>query len=417
MPPEAKKVKRVSRMARTVRSLLFMALLGAVMAIANFVMNGRDVAAAIGPESNSQREFFVAAAERPDMLIFFKSLTPQQRLSMAENLGRYDDPKLAKLIVKLLETFDTSAREALTVSLTTLAKKQPAAVAERLEVGGSFQQLAMQTALKSAGSSVLPLVAERLTVAGARPNAVALLVSQGSPSIPALLPMLEHKEKDVRLAAADGLGKLRAKEALLKLGSLYSSTTGDEHYGYLAAIAGVGDASSEQLLTDALNDDALPAPQRSQAALGLGRIGSGSAIDLLWKYAGVENRQIEQSSITALQVVGDRALSAERGTALQRIAVAEGIKTAVGDQVLSRGLREPSLRVRASQASAGRPLLVPVLLSQLQGLRAESAGDVADALIAALATTEEGQDSLRDLSSGPLAGLIQRRLQLMAVEV
>ncbi|MEZ0325719.1 MAG: HEAT repeat domain-containing protein [Fimbriimonas sp.] len=410
------KVKGVGRMGRTLRSLLYMALLGAVLFILNLFMNGRDVAAAIGPEGETQRHFFLIAAERPDMLIFFKSLKPEQRLQMAQNVGRYSDPQLAKLIVKLLETFDTAARAALTQSLTALAKKQPAAVAERLEVGGSFQQLAMRSALKGAGPEALPLVAERLTNAGARPNAVAFLVEAGPPAIPPLLPMLGNKDKDVRLAAADALGKLRAKQALSKLVALYNGSTGDEQYGYLAAIAGVGDPSSETLLTSALNDEALPAPQRAQAALGLGRIGSESAIDLLWRYAASENHQIEQSSITALQVVGDLVWKPGEGSPLLRIAVAEGIKTQLADNVIALGLGNPATQVAAARSAARRPALVRTLTTHLERLQPGSEGDVADAIISALATTAEGRKSLAGLKAGPLAGLIQRRLQLMSLE-
>lgn len=403
-------------MARTIRSLLLMAVLGAGLALYNLYSNNREVGLATGPLSPQQKAFFVEASERPDLMIFFKSLTTEQRASMAMNIGRYDDKELAKLIARLLETFDTRARKELTGSLAKVAKVHPKEVAEQLSVNGSFQQLAIRSALAEAGSQVFPLVAERLTNVDARPNAIAFLVTSGRGVIPSVLPMLRHKEKDVRLAAADTLGKLRAKEAVAELVDLYRKSTADEHFGYLAAIAGIGAPITEGLLASALNDPELPEPQRSQAALGLGRVASDSAIGELWRYADAENKALRESSISALQVAGDRALAIGLGSPLNRIRVAEGIQSPLADRVLLAGLESPGLRMAASQASHDRTALVDRLTQELKALNPEEAGDLADNLIAALASTELGKQRLAALHAPLLAGMIERRLALTSLK-
>jgi HEAT repeat protein len=280
-------------------------------------------------------------------------------------------------------------------------------------VAGSFQQLAIRTALQAVGPSALPLVADRLTVPEARPNAVAFLASSGHPAVEATLPLLRHKEADVRLAAADVLGKLRAREGVLDLVDLYRKSTADEHFGYLAAIAGIGASNTEELLTEALNDENLPQPQRSQAALGLGRIASDTAIRELWRYTGVENKLLKESSITALQVAGDRALSIQLGSPLNRVLVAQGIHSPLADRVLLEGLGQQDMLIPAASAAHDRPTLVPRLVAGLKALDADRQGDEADAVIAALASTDQGRTQLSKLDRPALAGLVQRRLQFL----
>lgn len=266
--------------------------------------------------------------------------------------------------------------------------------------------------MEKAGPQALPLVAERLTDGGSRPNAVAFLASAGNAAVPALMPMLDHKDKDVRLAAADTLGKIRSRVSVNKLTSLYDGSEGDEHFGYLAAIAGVGDPSSQSLLETALTSSVLPGPQRSQAALGLGRIGSDQGIELLWRYVGDENHQISQSAISALQLAGERSLQLARGSEAAKLLVASGIQSLLANQVLEDGLDRESSRLEAARASADRPALTGKLLATLKTVDPNEGGEVADALVSALASTQEGRLALDSLQDGPLKGLIVRRLAL-----
>ncbi|MDX2065882.1 MAG: hypothetical protein SFX74_09090, partial [Fimbriimonadaceae bacterium] len=249
-------------------------MLGVVLAAYSSVTQIRDVGLATGATGPDQRAFFIAAADRPDIAVFFKGLKPQERLKMARQLGEYDDPKIAVVIAKLLGDFDVEARKVLTASLTRLARTQPAAVAEQLKEKGSFQQYGVSEALRSQGESVLPAVVTTLANGDARPNAVAYLVAAGPPAIPLLVPKLDDANKDVVLAAADALGKLRARAASPRLVALYRAALPDDRTSYLTALAGLGDPATEPIFQSIAQSDREPNPIRAQAALGLGRIGS-----------------------------------------------------------------------------------------------------------------------------------------------
>jgi HEAT repeat protein len=407
--------KKTSRTGRTVRSLLLMAGVGAVLAAYNIYANNRDVTVATGPKGDSQHAFFVNAAERPDINVFFKSLTPAQRLQMARNIRRYDDPTMANLIGKCLESFDAQARDELTKSMAVIARSQPKAVAQQLELKGSFQQLAVAKALRESGSDVLDMVAERLTNADARPNASSYLVASGKSAIPSVLPQLDSKDKDVRLAAADVLGKLRSRQAVDELTSKYRSTKGDEQYGYLAAIAGIGDPSSQRLLESALEDSSLPVPQRAQAELGLGRIASPATVELLWTYIDDEQRQLRESAITALQISGDVALRHAPNDVANQLAVASGVHSDLANSIIAGALGTSNVG-EAAEAAHGRPELADVLVTHLRSIEPDRQGDIADDLIDALASTPAGAAALKSLDKPALAGLVQRRLTLRGTQ-
>jgi HEAT repeat protein len=410
--PSKKPARGASRMARTMRSLMLMGALGASLAAFNVYATGRDMSIATGEEGPRQERFFVQAAERPDIPIFFKGLSPEQRLQMSRNIGRYDQPELATLIGKCLGTFDKDARAALTESLSALAKRHPAAVATQLSLPGSFQQLAVAQALQSAGESVLPVVAERMTDAAARANAGAFLVASGPPAVPVLVPLLDNEDEAVRFAAADALGKLRAREAVDPLIRWFRQAEPEAKLTYLAALSGIGDPATEPMMAATLDDPSIPSPQRAQAALGLGRIGTPSAVRLLWPYTVVEDQRIRLSAISALQIAGDGALEEPAPTAAARVAVAAGIGSVRADAVLREALSQPGMRRVAAEAAEGRATLVPALAEVLISLDPEADGDQADTLVRALVSTPEGLARVRQVQDPRLAGLVERRMRL-----
>src|SRR5580658_11330050 len=126
-------------MALTLRSLLFMGGLGAVLIVWNIYALHRDTELATGPKSEAQEAFFVDAADRPDISLFFRKLTAKQRLAMAQDIGRYTDPQLGKLCGTLLGDFDPAARAALADSMGNVAVVHPQEVADQFNQKGSFQ--------------------------------------------------------------------------------------------------------------------------------------------------------------------------------------------------------------------------------------------------------------------------------------
>jgi len=396
-------------MTRTIRSLGFMIGLGVVLASVNAFTVRRDIAMATSGKSEEQRQFFIGCSARPDMANFYKSLTPEVRLAMAQNIGRYDDKEMAALLGTLLGDFDAKARVALTTSLVRLAKIQPKAVAEQLKQKGSFQIIAVTRALVASGVAIEPMVADQLSVGDARPNAVNLLVDRGAVSIPALLPKLESTDNDVKLAAADALGKLRAREAVAPLLVLLKAAKPDQYISYLAAISGIGDPSTESLLSGVISDETVPIPQRATTAVGLGRIRTDSAIRTLWKFADDADLQLRQSVISGLQVAGDTALKSRLVIDDSLLQVAAGVNTKTANQIIVGALKDPALQVAAIRASQGREALVPVLVARLKATSVADNGEAVTELLSALRSTAAGAKVLVGLRDDPqYVGLLAR---------
>lgn len=433
--------KGAGRLARTLRSLIYIVSLGVILAVYNAVSLRRDVALATGPVGPAQREFLKGAADRPDIASFFKHLTPEGRLKMSKNIGQYDDVELANLCGKLLDTFDPEARVLLTASLTHVALVHPEAVAEQFKLPGSFQQVAVTTALRKAGAVALPLVDKQLAVGDARPNAVSYLVGSGPAAIAPTLPYLDVKDKDTRLAAVDAIGKLRATQAVPKLIQMYQGSKEEERLAYFTALATIGAPSTQDLMTTVLTDEAMSTPLRAQAALGLGQIGLPSALTTVWTFTASIDQTLHDSAITALQLAGDKALrigvdlarsgprivnnnvtepaqrapevEVRQSTVLQ---VAGGIHSIFADSFIEAGLQDPLTSVQAALVSGSRPELVSILTAHAKGANPDTQGDKIDALFRALATTVPGRTALKEIGAkadeSPIGALAARRLKL-----
>ena len=414
-PTPAPKLKKpVGRRTRTIQSLFVMIAIGAGLTLFNSITLRNDTATATGPESAGQQQFFVDAADRPDIAVFFKNLSHEQRVSMAKNIGRYDNPKLPKLAAVLLQDFDADARKQLVASLVRMAKTRTKEIADQMIQKGSFQQTGVATALDAAGKSSWPFVAEMLKNGDARAFAAAFLTDKGPETGDLLLTKLADKDKDTRLAAADALGKLAYRPAVPPLRSLYDgvqsdATKFDELIGYLSALSGTGDPSLEPLFTELLNDVTKPIPTRATAAFGLGRIGSASAARAVWKYADSDDRSLADNAVAALQRAGNVALETAPPSGAARYRVAAGISGTAADQFLAAGIQSGSST--DPLLALDRPGLVVALQKKLSSLSGETDGEQADAIIRALASTAEGEESLRAGNYSPaIRALIGRRL-------
>jgi HEAT repeat protein len=405
------KKKRRTQQGGTWIILFFLIVAAIAMAFYNAAVTRRDISIATGPHNNAQLRFFIEGADRPDMATLYKSMTPKQRIVVAENIGTHNHPKLAKLIGVLLADFDPNARKVLTTSLSIIAQKQPKAVAEELKHAESFQNLGVSTALKTLGTRAIPYVIEQLSVGDARPQAKAFLVECGSVAAPPLLECLKSKDKDVRLAAVETLGKLRYKDATLPLLAQYNIAETADKLAYLTALASIGDSRSETVLSTALNDPELDASMKQQAALGLGRIASDTSVKRLWSLIPNPDLDLVDSTIDALRLAGDVSLE-QSGISLDlRIQVAGGIDSELANTVILQGIQSSDflLTRKALLYSAGRSALANPIASFLQKASPSTDGRLIDAAVDALATTGSGRQALKTLKNNPvLAGFIDR---------
>lgn len=406
-----KKSRFGGRLGRTLKSLAVISALGIGLAAFNTITLRNDVATATSTRvSDGQKRWLIDAADRPDIAVFFKGLRPEERLAMAENIGRYDDPKLPALAAKLLGDFDEAARKVLTESLTKLAKTQPSAVAEQFKVKGSFQNMGVATALRSIGSEAYAPVAAMLENGDARPAAVAFLTESGPSATSAVLPLLKSENKDVRLAAADVLGKLRATEAIPDLVRLYETAEPADRAQYLAALSGIGSPRQVPLFTGILNDAEEPPALRATAALGLGRADTPDSVATLWRYTDSDDLALREAVINGLQVATNNALRVPRPLTDAVVRVAGAIRTPTARDLLAQALSRPDLRDTALAAATDRADLAPLVVAALGKANPATEGGFIDRAIRTLLTTAEGEAALASLATREeLRGFITRR--------
>ena len=384
-----------------------MIALGIALALLNVYTSRRDLALATGPPSVTQRRWLIDAAERPDIAQFFKGLTPERKLGMARAIGRYDDAPLAKLCGLLLADFDEEARAILVSDMKRIAAAHPEAVAAQLVLKGGFQTLGVSEALRSQGSIALPDVAAMLDDADARPTAVDYLVKSGEAAVPPLLKRLDDPKPEVRLAAADALGGLRASAAVAPLLKRLADAAPDERTAYLTAISAIGDPSTASLLESILEEGTRPLPERTAAAVGLGRVGGIDAARSLLPFATSDEPVLATAAQAALTAVGSVALTVPNTPFAVRIRLAGRLEGDLADATLRNALAAPGTRSVAAKECKGRPRLVPDLFAILRSARGD--GDLAATLIADLRSTPEGRLRLAIVADDPLlSGFIAR---------
>jgi HEAT repeat protein len=222
---------------------------------------------------------------------------------------------------------------------------------------------------------------------------------------------LSAADHDVRLAAADALGKLRSRDAVPKLLSLYFNSKGADRETYLTALASIADPTTESLLASSLSDALAPAAERSQAAIGLARISSHSAVQVLWHFAKDEDSTVSSGCLSALQLCKDLALKDPTQPPALRLQVAATFEDSAADKVIRAALEDPSLQVAAAGASFGRSTLASLLAGLLRERKLAENGDFAEAAIDSLESTREGRSSLNGLKQNPmLSGFVSREM-------
>jgi len=407
------KKKRKSQQSGTGYILLFLIVSAVAMAFYNAWSTKTDIRIATGPTSKEQGEFFVNAADRPDIATLYKSMTHAQKIQVAQNIGNYNHPKLAKLIGILLADFDQDARKELAKSLAKVAQKQPEAVAQELKNAGSFQNLGVTEALKSIGDKAIPYVVKQLSNGDCRPQAIAFLIENPA-SIQPLIACLDDKNADVVKAAVEALGKLRAVQATTKLMAMYDVSKKEDKLLYLTALASIGDPRTEHLLTLALDDPELDSSMKQQAALGLGRIASPTSILRLWRIVPNPDVDLVDSTISALQLAGDASLNTPNTPVDIRIRVAAGIESSLANSVIAEGIAnpDPAIKKIAFQSAMERPGLVRPIVNFLKSIQTGGDGELIDYAVTALMSTPQGVREAQTLKSNDLlVGFIERSEQ------
>jgi len=259
------------------------------------------------------------------------SLNEEDRLQALKSLGRSGFGDQLGLVCQALGDESWRVRKE-AVSLFLASPRAAELAGEVIELLHSQDNAGLRNAavdiLVQLGAQALPLLQEELTCADhdVRKFVLDIMGDIGdSGCIQAMLPALSDPDKNVRAAAAENLGKLRAAEAV----SILLDTMGDAdlwmRFTILEALARIGrDVPVQRLLV--YSDEKL---LRKALFDCLGRVGGADAIPVLVGGLTDEMRNVREAAILALARIAetfpeevDVALSGLAGTPAAEAAAA-----------------------------------------------------------------------------------------------
>ena len=177
-------------------------------------------------------------------------------------------------------------------------------------------------------------------------------------SVPALIGYLGDKDNGVRSGAADALGKIGDESAVQPLITLLNApdTTPDLKRVATGAIALIAAPSCEPSLTDAVTNVAADNDARAQAALGLGKIATPSAISTLVRALNDDDLKLRSAVVVALAQAGQANNPRARQTALTGLTGAlqdANVSVRLGAAQTLQSLHAPEANAALTQALQG----------------------------------------------------------------
>lgn len=297
---------------------------------------------------------------------------------------------------------DSNTRKACIAVLQILGQDDPA-IARRLTERALPDTPAQvrEDALKRRNPKVAALIVEQVVAlmkvdGGARgPGAEILgaLQNKRDESVKALMPLLSDADDGVCSGAAAALGKVGSPVPVPKLIEIMHKRSAQVRRVAIGALALIASPDCEEALTEAVNNPDDDNEARAQAAVGLGRIATPSAVKTLVKALRDKDLKVQIAAVDALAVGGKSSL----GTVLEalkdpdpnvRVRAAQALgkmQTPAANPALMAALRDTNTEVRQTAARAlgfpGNAGAVDALI----GLLADNDGRVAVAASEALA--------------------------------
>lgn len=416
--------------------LVFLGIVAVVVGLA--VNHSRHMAGLVSDmEGNDKAKRIAAAQELVTGEQFMDSITGEtvaNRVRIVQALEDWGTKQATTQLVAYLKDMDRPVRDRITLALASLATRSPdhlQEVVNGIKDGDANVRKGCIAALQSIGqatpakaqavlaralpdvpapeiaralANVDPKVADQLISkvaalmkadAGARESGgdvLSALVDKREESVAALLPELTDKDEGVRMGAASGLGKVGSKTAVAPLIRAMKTDTAQVRRVAIGAIALIADPSGEAALTEALANPDDDNDARAQAAVGLGRIGTPTAIATLIKALSDDDLKVQVAAVGALGRAGEPAVApllallkdprpALRVRAAESLQ-ATGSRAACGGLVAALSDPEPAVRRAACVAlgAVGGAAQVPALIARLADRDGAVATAAADAL-------------------------------------
>ncbi len=377
-------------MSQWIARILFGAVVAFIIgsAIWNNIVTNRLIEEATGRDLEAQKRALTLLSEREDFFDLIQSRRPPRRLRVAVGAESLNNPVGVKVALAMLRDPEPRVRDRFLQALLKIGGDNLDALAEGLKNPDANVKNGTVKVMVQLGTRCLPVALKAFENADARSAAAEVLVQFGSASVPGLLEILNRAtDEGLKLDTITALGRIgdrRATDALLP----YLSLPTEKKRIVLVALGTIADPRVEPILIRALRSPAEDPDARAQVALGLGHIGTPTAIRALIDALGDPNLQVADSAAQGLQKAGGRALDAltqalsdkRVGVRLRAVEALSGIPEARSVELLRRALRDSDARVQRAAADAlgvvGHPEAVPALI---EALGAEDGGVVMSA--------------------------------------
>lgn len=346
-------------------------------AILNNINTNRLLDDAVSGEASRQTSSLTSLAEREDFFDLLQSRETPQRMKIAKGVESLNNAVGVKVGLAMLRDPEPRVREQFIESLKKIAPNNLEAFVDGLKHGDSNVKNGTVAVMAFAGEPSLPVALKAVENADARAAAGNVLVKLGAVSVPGLLNILKDTEDEaIRLFVIETLGKIgdkRATPAILP----YLSLPPEKKRIVTGALGLIADPATEKYLVQSLQDPEEDADARVQAALGLGKIGTPSAVSVLINALNNENLKISDGAVAGLQRAGGKALGAlktavnhpDPNVRVRAVQSLGGIESTESVPILADALNDPDVRVKRAAAQAlgntGQPEAVPVLIRAL----------------------------------------------------
>jgi len=391
-----------------VRGIIGLAILYAIgMGIARQVQVGR-LAQQLRVGSPEQR---IAAAgklmKRDRLYDKVQQMKPEERIAAAGAVKAIGGEMAVKQLLVLLKDADAKVKESVTAHLIEIGGPHIDLLVPALKDSDTNVNTGAANALVGIGPSVIPDVQAAAKDSTLRGQAIGVLVRIGEPSVPAVVELLSESDQDLRMAAADALGKIGSKKATPALLEAARDVAAVRRIA-ISSLCTITDPRSTDLLVDVLGRTDDDGEVRARAARALSVIGGGKAMSALVGALGDLDLKVRTSVITGLQRIGDPAVGPVMtaiggGSADVRhagAAVMEKIESASAASALLRLAASPDPVVRLSGARGLGQQRSNPQIGALIGLLADSDGRVADSAVQSLA-------NLQSVAVSPLVAVLR----------
>lgn len=336
---------------------------------------------------------------------------PKDRTAAAKAVMAVGGEAAVKQLLVLLKDADAGVKTEVTSALTKIGADHTKVLIPAMKDSDANVNTGASNALIAIGPKVIPPVQTAAKDATLRGPAINVLVKIGAPSVPAVVELLSEDDQDLRMAAADALGKIGSKDATPALLKSTRDIAAVRRVA-ISSLCTICDPRATDLLVEVLKRDTDDGEVRARAARALSVIGGAKSVSALVGALGDLDLKVRTSVITGLQRMGNSAVGpvmsavATGSIDVRRAgaAVLEKIEGPSASAALLKLAKDPDPLIRLSAARGLGEQKSSPQIGALISVLSDPDGRVADAAVLSLA-------GLQSAAVAPLVSLITQPAQ------